>query len=212
MSSTNRDVRIEVLAVGRAWTTSQYRLVHLLVTLDRSGDWALDGARTCAHWVASALDIEVSTAREWLRIGRSLEKLPAVDEAFREGRISFSKVRQLTRVANADNEADLLAIAERTTAGRLGSELARWLAGHEEPDETDRRQRAARGLTWRTEPDGMVHGSIRLAPGSAAVVMAAIDAWVMRNGVSGSMATAEGGVGAAAGACPPPPGGEWCAV
>jgi hypothetical protein len=83
------------------------------------------------------LDVEVCTAREWLRVGRALEALPVVDAAFGEGRISYAKVRHLTRVATEANEAELVGIAERTPAGRLCGELARWQARREEPEDTE---------------------------------------------------------------------------
>jgi len=70
--SVQTNVRAELVAVGRQWSSSLYRLVHLVGELDRSGEWALDGSRTCAHWVATALDVEVATARQWLRVGKTL--------------------------------------------------------------------------------------------------------------------------------------------
>lgn len=173
------DLRAEVMAVGSAWARALCRLVHLVRDLDSSGDWVLDGSRTCAHWVASVLDVEVCTAREWLRIGRALAGLPEIDAAFSSGRISYSKVRQLTRIASPELEGELLQIAERVPAGRLGVELARWLAGHEEPADTEDRHRAAREVSWRTDIDGMVVGRFRLAPADAAAVIAAIDSSVM---------------------------------
>jgi hypothetical protein len=190
-------VRVEVLEVGRRLSGAQHRLVGLVAVLDRSGEWALDGARTCAHWVASALDVEVCTAREWLRVGRALEGLPGVDAAFGEGRISYAKVRQLTRVATAANEAELVGIAEATPAGRLCGALARWLARHEDPEDTEQRQRAARSFTWRTEADGMISAVLRLAPQVAAVVMAAVDTWVLQHPPP-TPAAAEGGSDASA--------------
>lgn len=68
------DVRAAVIETGCRWTTGQRELLGLVVELDRSGAWACDGSRTCAHWVVSALDIEVCTAREWIRIGLALEQ------------------------------------------------------------------------------------------------------------------------------------------
>jgi hypothetical protein len=110
--------RGQVLAVGGSWAAAQRDPLPLMVALDRSGEWALDGPRTCAQWVASALDIEVCTAREWLRIGKLLSDLPAINVAFTAGRLSYSKVRTLSRVATPTNESDLCEIAERTPAGR----------------------------------------------------------------------------------------------
>lgn len=175
--------REEVVEAARRWSGSQHHLVRSICELDRSGEWALDGARTCAHWVARALDVESCTAREWLRVGRALKSLPAVDAALAEGRISYSKARQLTRVATAKNQTELLGITERTPADKLCRELARWLASQEEPEETERRQRAARSLTWRTEPDGTILLSLRMTPAAASVVMTAVDTWIVRHPV-----------------------------
>ncbi len=141
-SGTPRSLREQVVAIGERWTAAQYRLVGLVVELDRSGEWAADGAVTCAHWIADALGVEVSTGREWLRIGRALELLPEIEASFGSGRLSYSKVRTLTRIATPDHEAELCRLALDVPAGRLGPVLAAWLAGHEEPEETDHRQRA----------------------------------------------------------------------
>src|SRR6266853_1812800 len=88
-------LRAAVVAAGARWAAGQRQLVRLVVELDASGEWTLDGSVTCAHWVAAALDIEVCTVREWLRIGRALGGLDAIDAAFEAGRLSYSKVRAL---------------------------------------------------------------------------------------------------------------------
>ncbi len=48
------------------------------------------------------LDIEVSTAREWLRVGRELLQLAKTRSAFREGRLSDTKVRSVTAAIDAE--------------------------------------------------------------------------------------------------------------
>jgi hypothetical protein len=58
-------------------------------------------------------------AREKIRVARSLPDLPLIDAAFSTGKISYSKVRAMTRVANPENEAFLLQIAEYGTANHL---------------------------------------------------------------------------------------------
>jgi len=168
------------VAAGERWSAGQRELVGLVAELDASQEWALDRSPTCAHWVAAALDVEVCTAREWLRIGRALRELTVIDAAFAEGRVSYSKVRALTRVATAENEAELCRLAERVPAGRLGHALGAWLVRHETPAETEARQHEARGLWWRVDPDGMVVGVFRLAPARAAQLTTAVDAAVSR--------------------------------
>jgi hypothetical protein len=169
-----------VVAAGARWSAGQRELVRLVTRLDASGEWVVEGAASCAHWVAAALDIEVCTAREWLRIGRALGGLAVIDAAFAEGRLSYSKLRALTRVATPENEVKLCELAERVPAGRLPHALAAWLQQRELPEETEARHRDARGLWWRTDVDGMIAGCFRLPPGDSAYVAAAIDAEVVR--------------------------------
>jgi len=133
--------------------------------------------------VAIALDIEISTAREWIRVGVALEKYVVLAAAFAEGRLSYSKVRTVTRVVTSETEAGLCALAERTPAGRLSTAIAAWLAPREDPADTERRHHEARSFTCRTEPDGMVIGSFRLPPLAAAMLTAVIDALVTRQSV-----------------------------
>ena len=174
-------LRDQVAACGNQWAAAQHQLVHLVVALDDSGEWQGCGFPTCAHWVASALDIEVSTVREWLRIGRKLSALPAIAAAYATGALSYSKVRSLTRVATADNEVDLCEIARRVPAGRLAHALAAWLARNETPAETEARHLGARRMSWRLEPDGMIVGNFSLPPLAAAPVTAAIDMELVRS-------------------------------
>jgi len=202
------NVRDQVVEIGRLVETHQWRLVHLVADLDRSCEWALDGAATCSHWVAAALDVEVSTAREWLRVGTALNELPVIDDAFSSGRLSYSKVRNITRVANADNAAELCELAERTRAGHLTRAIAAWLGRHEDPDETDRRRQQSRSLRWWLDTDGMVVGSFRLPPSMAAVLIAMIETWVMRFRPERQPSTGSGG-DASMDASAPPSVTEW---
>jgi hypothetical protein len=167
--------------MGARWSASLRRLVHLAAQLDASLEWSLDRVPSCAHWIAEALDIEVCTAREWLRIGRALADLEMIDAAFTEGRLSYSKVRALTRVATPENEHELCQLAEQVPAGRLVPMLAAWRARRESPEETELRQHEARRFTWHVDVEGMVVGEFRLPPGDAATVTTAVDALVRRN-------------------------------
>jgi hypothetical protein len=178
VGTSSSSLREAVVAAGVRWSSGQHELVRLVAALDESGEWAADGAATCAHWVADALDVEVCTAREWVRIGRALADLPLVDEAFAARRLSYSKVRTITRVATPDTEAELCRLAERIPASRLACSLATWQARRETPEATERRHQAGRRLGWRVDIDGMVVGSYRLPPAEAAVLHSAVDAMV----------------------------------
>jgi 5-methylcytosine-specific restriction endonuclease McrA len=173
-------LRVAVLAAGERWSSGQRDLIRLVTALDISGEWAGDGAATCAHWIAERLDIETSTAREWLRIGRALKALDVLDDAFADGRLSYAKVRGLTRVATAANQAELCELALRVPASRLGHAVAAWLQHHESPAETEERHHAVRGLRWRLDIDGTGIAWLRLPPAELAVITSAVDAQVVR--------------------------------
>jgi hypothetical protein len=174
-------LRDELVEAGARWSSGLRQIVHLAAELDASGEWAGDGAPTCAHWIAAALDIEVSTAREWLRIGRALTDLDVIDAAFEQGRLSYSKVRTLTRVATPEDQLELCGLAVRVPAGRLRCAVASWRARRESAAETEARHLQARRFTWDVDDDGMDVGTFRLPPGDAAIITSAVDAHVRRN-------------------------------
>lgn len=89
-TGTRPSVRSEFTRYGRRRSSSITQLIALSVELDDSGEWALDGSPTCAHWIAATLDIEIGTAREWLRIGRALAHLPMTTNAFTNRGLSFT--------------------------------------------------------------------------------------------------------------------------
>ncbi|MGI9604450.1 MAG: DUF222 domain-containing protein [Acidimicrobiales bacterium] len=171
----------ELTEVAGVWARSQQRLVTLSAQFADSNEWVLAGAPTAAHWLASACDVAVCTAREWIRIGRQLRSLPETAAAFAEGDLSYSKVRALTRVVTPDNEAELSVLARDVAAGDVSRELASWLSQNLEPEELARHQQRQRSVRWRTEPDGMVVFTLRLRPLVAGYLIAALTALVMKH-------------------------------
>jgi hypothetical protein len=173
------NARDELVAIGASWARSLQRLVELAAELDRSAEWLAGGARSASHWIAEALDIEVCTAREWVRVGRALERLPLLAAAFGAHRLSFTKLRALTRVATPDTEPELLELAEQVPASQLRREIARWRARHETPAETDARQHRDRSLTFWIDHDGMMCGHFRLPPLAGGSLLSALDTSLM---------------------------------
>jgi hypothetical protein len=66
---------------------------------------------SCAEWLSYTCSISLSAAREKVRTAHALRALPAISKAFAAGRLSYSKVRALTRVAQEHDEDLLLAYA-----------------------------------------------------------------------------------------------------
>jgi hypothetical protein len=86
----------------------EYRFLVLVDAFDRGGGWQGEGIDSCAHWLNWFCGISIGVAREKVRVARALPALPQISKAFSEGRVSYSKVRAMTRVATLKNEAALL--------------------------------------------------------------------------------------------------------
>jgi hypothetical protein len=106
-------------------------------------DW---GQQTCAEWLAWRCDLGLNAARERVRVAHALDVLPLISGAFAAGKLSYTKVRALTRVATPRNEADLLAFALKTTAVRVEERVAQMRNASPESTADARRNLEGRAL------------------------------------------------------------------
>src|SRR6185295_6809593 len=109
----------EIAELSAHLDAATHRFLMLIRRFDESGGWARQGALSCAHWLSWRVGLELGAAREHVRVARCLAELPLVDDALRLGRVSYSKVRAVTRVATPATEASLLDMAQSSTASQL---------------------------------------------------------------------------------------------
>ena len=140
------------------------RWLELVAEVDRRNK--LVGC-TCAQWLAWRCGLTPRTARERVRIARSLGGLPAIRAAFARGQLSFAKVRTLTRVAEPANAENLLELALDLTAAQLERALRAYRRVTTE--EAAAVQEAAY-LDWYWDDDGSLVVRGRLAPEDGAVL------------------------------------------
>lgn len=81
--------------------------------------WVDHGAKTPAEWLSYTVSMAPSTARERVRVALRLRDFPKVAGEFAEGRLSYSKVRAITRTGRPDLEDLLLEYAEHATGAQL---------------------------------------------------------------------------------------------
>lgn len=93
------DLESELLGLAGHIAAAECRFLQLLAEFDLRGGWAGVGVRSCAHWLTWRAGMSLRTATEHLRVAHALTDLPRVTAAFAAGRISYSKVRAITRVA-----------------------------------------------------------------------------------------------------------------
>ena len=149
----------------------------LLAEFDRREGWAQHGIASCAHWLSWQCGIGPVAAREKVRVARALTSLPKIAGAFGEGRLSYSKVRALTRVATAETEDTLLNIALNGTAAHVERTVRgfRRAVRYLERDEAEA-MHERRYLDCRRESDGSVRLEARLAPEVGEMLLKALEA------------------------------------
>ncbi len=90
----------------------QYVLLELLGEFDAIGAiryW--NDFKSLAHWLSWACSMTPGVAREHVRVAKALRRMPTINDLFREGRLSYSKVREVTRVVD---------VVDETAAGGVG--------------------------------------------------------------------------------------------
>ncbi|MBK7193432.1 MAG: DUF222 domain-containing protein [Myxococcales bacterium] len=184
---------------------AMHRLLADLREFDAAGYWADAGATSCASWLAWRVGWDPGTAREHVRVARALGALPRVDAALRAGRLSYSKVRAITRVATPATEAALLDDASRTTAAQLELICRKLHAVQRLGGQSARDVAARRTVSRRERDDGMAVIEAVLPADEAAVVWAAIERAATEREPIGAVAdepkaTADAGALAGAGA------------
>ncbi len=153
-----------------------YELLVLVREFDDRMGWARWGYPNCAEWLSWRCGISVSAAREKVRTAQALRNLPAVSLAFREGRLSYTKARALTRVAATHDEEALVRYALRATAPDVEERCRQIRNVHPDSALDAQRAWAARSLSaWRNATRGTLCLRVELPVEVGELVMRAID-------------------------------------
>ena len=151
---------------------STYTLLELLGEFDAVGAigyWT--DFKSLAHWLSWACSMTPGVAREHVRVAKALRRRPTIAGLFKEGRLSYSKVREVTRVVDVVDEQKLAGLALTATA----SQLARMISGFRAADGLRINQQTKRAVSWHEREDGMIDFRAQLPKDEAALVIAAIN-------------------------------------
>jgi len=171
-----------------------HRLLMLIAEFDRRQGWVLGGFLSCAHFLNVRIGLGIVAAREKVRVAHALESLPQISQALARGQVSYSKVRAMTRIATAENEADLLAMARTGPASQLERVVREYRKVGRAGLEQAQRQQEARHLRAYYNDAGMLVIEGRLPPEVGAVVLKALEGAEQALRASAEMRT-EGRVG-----------------
>lgn len=151
-------------------------LLELIREFDTNRYWEEQGFRSCTEWLGFYCGLGPVAAREHLRVAHALERLPKIGEAFGEGRLSYSKVRAMTRAATPENESFLMMVAKHGTANHVERLVSQYRRSEKlrYPDAADELYRS-REMTCRYDDDGCVVMKARLPADRAEVIVKALE-------------------------------------
>jgi hypothetical protein len=165
-----------IAALAARLHAATYELLVMLAEFDARKGWN-NGFLSCAHWLHWRTGIDLGAAREKVRVARALPMLPRVSECMQRGKLSYAKVRALTRVATPEIERKLVNVALAGTAAHVERIVRAWrrVDRAQEKRTTEARHLGRQLATW-VDDDGMVVIRGRLSPEVGAVVQRALEA------------------------------------
>jgi hypothetical protein len=152
------------------------RLLDRIREFDAREGWNT-GFRSCAAWLTWRVGLLPGAAREHVRVARALGTLPRLAQALARGELSYSKVRELTRVATPETEERLLAVGRAGTAEHVARIVRGWRRVDRKAEAREaQQQHRNRTLHVYPDEDGSVRVKGRLSPELGALLVKALDA------------------------------------
>ena len=97
-------VHRRLLAIGKKRAKLEHELAQWLVAAERLGVAKRCGMASLFEYADRHLGLSHRQTEERLRVGKALAALPELDGAFEQGTLTFSHVRELSRVATDETE------------------------------------------------------------------------------------------------------------
>ena len=164
----------EIETLAARLNADSARWLALVGEFDRRCGWRDTGCRSTSEWIAWRCALNPRSAREQVRVARALPELPLMRAEFEAGRLSYSKVRALTRVADAEAEADLLELARHATAAQL-ERMVRAARRVERAEAAAQARESFVRWHW-DDDDGCLHLHAKLPADDGALLLRALDA------------------------------------
>jgi Domain of unknown function (DUF222) len=183
--------RIEAELVAHAeWeATGMARMLAVLGEFDRREGWHAWGCVSPQQWLSWKCGLGVVAASERLRVARVLPHLPVISDAFSRGKLSWSKVREVTRIATPITDPHLCDLAMAGTAAQVAKVVR---AMRRVTASEAARQIESRSCKWHVDDDGSYVITIKLPTDDGAGIISSIkNATVPAKGVPYSQSAAD---------------------
>lgn len=170
------ELDLAICSLVRQMNAECYRMLVLVREFDDRFGFVKWSFKSCAEWLAWRSGISLSAAREKVRTAQALRRLPAIAAAFAAGKLSYSKVRALTRVALEHDEDLLLAYALDAPVAQVEQRCRQLRNVRPESVHAARRVLDRRSLSlWRDEARGTLRLTVELPLEDGEILAKAID-------------------------------------
>ncbi len=123
-------LRQSIARASRRTAVGLRELAFYLHDMQSRGVHQETGHASAVHYAVMREGLSRREARDLVAVGAALEEIPAIDGAFRDGRLLWTKLRMLVRVATPETEAEWLEAALTMRC----AELERAVAGAKKGD------------------------------------------------------------------------------
>ncbi len=94
-------LRDELVGLERSRARLDAEIARRLVEFQSSGEWAMEGARSAAGWLAAKTRCTSRVANHRVHVARQLAEMPTAIKAWRAGEIGGEHVAAMARVRSA---------------------------------------------------------------------------------------------------------------
>jgi hypothetical protein len=168
--ASNDEIAEAICQLHSLQVSVQARLFEAVRVFAARSGYVDDGSRSMTDWLVCSLGVSVSTARRLSETALALGQLPALEEVFSRGEVSFDQLRPLAAVATRESDEELARILPGLSAAQAES-LARGLRPLTSEEEHESHRRRRLHLTHRGE---MVRISGQLAAAEGELVSRAL--------------------------------------
>jgi hypothetical protein len=177
----------QIIGLAGRLAASTCRWLLLVAQFDARDGCRHWGLGSTSRWLSHACGLSRRTALEHVRVARGLAAFPALVQAMSAGRLSYSHVRAITRLAKPGETqlvADLIEVAEHASVGQVESAVRRLRSV--EDNEVDNAVGAAplEYLSHSWTSDSRWRLAARLDPERGALVQSAVAAIARAEGIS----------------------------
>ena len=113
------EVHRRALEARKLFGKAQKALAFWINEIDARKIYREFGCSNIYHYATSHLALGEHTIAEFLRTGKALEHLPLLSQAYEEGEISSTHVREITRVATPETESFWYEAAKKSTTRQI---------------------------------------------------------------------------------------------